>query len=44
MERVDSVKLLIDSICAEMKEREYEAILDSIIQERIAEIEKLHNQ
>jgi hypothetical protein len=44
LERVDSIKLLIDSICAEMKEREYEVILDSIIQQRIAEIEKLHNQ
>lgn len=42
--RIDSAKALIDSICIAMKETDYTRILDSIIQERVAEIEKLHSR
>ena len=42
--RIDSAKALIDSVCIYIRETEYEKMLDSIIQERVEEIEKLQGR
>lgn len=43
LDRIDSVKALIDSLCYKMREERYKLILDSIIEERVAEIQKLQD-
>ena len=44
LKMVDSARIYIDSVCETMLENEYEYVLDSIIEERVMEIQKLQEK
>jgi hypothetical protein len=44
LDLVDSARVYVDSICEAMERGEYEYILDSIIEQRVMEIQKLQEK